>query len=209
MEARVRLYLLTHEGQGKAKDIARELDYEKSEVNSFFYRHLDLFYQDEDYYWHVRGTTSGKTAEDAVLSKLLNKKHAKTFTEEEFENLSDWDQGYHPNTVNNTTSYETPWGNIIECESSSEVHMLEYLFDHDLLLACGGQALCVPYVNAFGTVKPYYPDIVALTKDHHIAIIEVKNIRAMSNHAQIAPCGRGNTGFGGTLWTESIVLGMA
>ena len=118
-----------------------------------------------------------------VLAKLKNRNKAKKFTLEEFNDLADWtycdsfnDDGY---------VYTLSNGNQIECDSKSEVKLLDYLTSKKLAVAIGGQSLRIQYSSAFRSGLDYYPDIVILTKDMHIAIIEVKPVTAMSNHRNI------------------------
>ncbi len=118
-----------------------------------------------------------------VLSKLKNRQRARKFTEEEFHELADWtycssfnEEGY---------IYTLPNGNRIECDSMSEVTLLDYLVSKKLALAIGGQELCIKYNTAFRTDCDYFPDIVILTKDYHIAIIEVKTVNTMSHHLNV------------------------
>ena len=66
--------------------------------------------------------------------------------------------------------------------------LLNYLKEHDLVLDIAGQSLCIKYDSAFLNGKDYYPDIVFLTKDHHIAIIEVKASSAMDQHMNMEKC---------------------
>ena len=82
-------------------------------------------------------------------------------------------------------TYVTNTGNVIECDSKSEVKMLEYLEDNDLVLAIGGQNLTIKYSSAFRKNLEYHPDIIALTNEGHIAIIEVKSITSMDYHLNL------------------------
>ncbi len=118
-----------------------------------------------------------------VLAKLKNRNKAKKFTLEEFNDLADWT--YCDSFNENGYIYTLSNGNQIECDSKSEVKVLDYLTSKKLAVAIGGQSLRIQYSSAFRSGLDYYPDIVILTKDMHIAIIEVKPVTAMSNHRNI------------------------
>ena len=120
---------------------------------------------------------------DIVLSKLSNRKGAKKFTAKEFNALADWE--YCRSFNENGYIYTLPNGNTIECDSKSELAILDYLLSKNAVLEIGGQELCIPYDTAFRDSVNYYPDLVILTKDYHIAIIEVKPVKAMSHHTNI------------------------
>ena len=124
-----------------------------------------------------------KEKRNPVLAKLKNRNVARKFTREEFNNLADWE--YCSSFNEDGYIYTLPNGNKIECDSRSELSMLDYLVSKKLALEIGGQNLCIPYDTAFRESVNYYPDIVILTKDYHIAIIEIKPVTAMSNHTNI------------------------
>ena len=130
-------------------------------------------------------TTSRKSKEkrNVVLSKLKNRNKARKFTREEFNQLADWE--YCRSFNEDGYIYTLPNGNQIECDSKSELKILDYLVSRKLALEIGGQELCIPYDTAFRESVSYYPDLVILTKDFHIAIIEIKPVTAMSNHTNI------------------------
>lgn len=117
---------------------------------------------------------------NVVLSKLKNRQRARKFTEEEFYELADWT--YCSSFNEDGYIYTLPNGNRIECDSKSELTILKYLVSKKLALAIGGQELCIKYDTAYRTGCDYFPDIVILTKDNHIAIIEVKPVTSMSYH---------------------------
>ncbi len=117
---------------------------------------------------------------DPVLAKLKNRNRAKKFTLTEFNDLADWT--YCDSFNEDGYIYILPNGNKIECDSKSEVTLLDYLTKHKIAQAIGGQNLLIEYESAFRSGLSYYPDIVILTKDNHIAVIEVKPVTAMSNH---------------------------
>ena len=124
-----------------------------------------------------------KEKRNIVLSKLKNRNIARKFTKDEFNELADWD--YCRSFNEDGYIYTLPNGNKIECDSKSELAILDYLVSKKLALEIGGQELCIPYDTAFRESVTYHPDLVILTKDYHIAIIEVKPVTAMSNHTNI------------------------
>ena len=176
----------------KGRDIAKHLGYDKSEVNSCLYSNKDLFWQDDSYTWYLKeGKYKKKDEEhdeydDEVLSKLNNSEDAEYFTLEEFNELADWSECISPGDVNSNLYYETQLGNVIECDSKNELILWEYLEDNDLIISGGGQQIPIEYKTRRGSEKNYYPDMVILTKHHHIAIIEVKPVNDMDYHINIA-----------------------
>ena len=124
-----------------------------------------------------------KEKRNPVLAKLKNRNVARKFTREEFNKLADWE--YCRSFNEDGYIYTLPNGNKIECDSKSELKILDYLVSRKLALEIGGQELCIPYDTAFRESVSYYPDLVILTKDFHIAIIEIKPVTAMSKHTNI------------------------
>lgn len=120
---------------------------------------------------------------DKVLIKLNNRQNAKTFTLQDFKSLADWDDCKSFNE--NGYYYYLSNGRKLECDSKSEIKMLEYLEQNDLTLEIGAQELVIKYDTEFRSNQLYFPDIVILTKDKHIAIIEIKPLTAMSNHTNL------------------------
>lgn len=182
-----------HEGQGvKAKVIAEKLGVPRQTVNSMLYAHLDIFVKDVNYQWWypaAGGTIRTEQVQemmhidDPVLNKLQNKENARYYTIVDFNALADWTRGsaFSPDP----RIYVTNTGNVIECDSDPEVKMLGYLEDNDLVQAIGGQNLIIKYSSAFRNNLNYHPDIVTLTNEGHIAIIEVKSIAAMDCHKNL------------------------
>lgn len=169
-----------------ARELASEIGISKSTVNSYLYNHTDEFEKDDSHVpiWTIKGSTSNTpvTESDPVLLKLQNREGAKMFSQKDFDNLADWEYG---EAYIGKYQYETATGNIIECDSNSEVLLLEYLEENDLVKCVGGQMLKVPFDTAFRTDRDYHPDIVALTWDNHIAVFEVKAATAMDKHTNM------------------------
>lgn len=171
-------FLSAHPDGMSAREIAKALGTLKGTVNKCLYDHPDLFQKDNSYIplWTV---TSPKKADDPIMLKLQNWSNVKLFSKDDFNALADWDYG---SAFIGKYQYITDSGNIIECDSKSEVLLLQYLEENNLVQDVGGQVLKIQYNSAFRCDLDYYPDIVALTKDGHIAVFEVKPVTAMSNH---------------------------
>ncbi len=176
----------------KAREIARRLGYERSEVNSCLYRNKDdIFFVDDEYYWYldddyeVEEEEKNDEYDDEVLSKLNNSKRAEWYSLEDFNKLADWSLCLSPGETGTELYYKTKGGNIINCDSKIELALWEYLEENDLIIAGGGQKLKIEYRSKFRDGLSYYPDMVVLTKYNHIAIIEVKPATAMDNHSNM------------------------
>lgn len=120
---------------------------------------------------------------DKILGKLKNRQRAKKYSLDDFEKLADW--SYCTSFNENGYIFTLPNGNKIECDSKSEIKLLKYLTSKKLALSIGAQKLCIKYNTAYRKNADYFPDIIVLTKDEHIAIIEVKPITAMSYHLNV------------------------
>ena len=178
LKQKIDLYLSRHPGT-MAKDMASCFGVSRKEVNSVIYSNRDYYEQDSSYRWYLADTP---LYVDDVLRKLNNVSDAKEFTEEEFEALANWSGGASHTGCISDEPYIFPNGDRVYYSSKSEKLFLSYLEENDLVLRCGGQALCIQYDSVFVSGKSYYPDIVVLTKKHHIAIIEVKPSVSMSYH---------------------------
>lgn len=118
-----------------------------------------------------------------LMSKLMNKEASKYFTKSEFSELADWSNSEHPKSESKKF-YEIT-GNRIYYDSKTELMLLKHIDENNLAQICAGQVLSVQYNSQFKLNKNYYPDVVMLTLDNRIAIIEVKPISAMSHHSNI------------------------
>lgn len=169
-----------------ARDIANEIGSVRGSVNSYLYAHTDEFEKDDSYVplWNIRRATYCETVSvlDPVMLKLQNREGARIFSQEDFYNLADWENG-----IANVGGYQykTENRNIIKCDSKSEMMLLEYLEENGLVQDIGGQALQIRYDTEFRTGCSYQPDIVAFLSDGHIAVFEVKPTSAMGNHKNI------------------------
>lgn len=130
-----------------------------------------------------KSSRQSQEKKDPVLSKLKNRNRARKFTLDDFNDLADWT--YCTSFNEDGYIYTLPNGNRIECDSKSEIVLLDYLTENKIALAIGGQELCIKYSSAFRSGLDFFPDIVILTKDYHIAIIECKPVTAMSYHRNI------------------------
>ena len=178
LKQKIDSYLTKHPGT-MAKDMASSFGVSRKEVNSVIYSNRDEYEQDSAYRWYLADTFGYV---DDILKKLNNVSGAKEFTVEEFEALADWPSGVSHSGNTGIDPYVFPNGDKVSCDSKYEKQLLKYLDENDLVLRCGGQALCIQYDSEFVKGKSYYPDIVVLTKKHHIAVIEVKPSVSMSYH---------------------------
>lgn len=170
----------------RAKEIAKNIiGADRSEINSFLYDHLEKYKMIEDYRWVLISTNGLSDTDDFVLRKMQNANNAILCDPDEFYSLADWTHGETLSSHKPVATYRTRSGNLIDCDSKSELMLLEYLEENDLIIDIGGQSLCIHYSSSFRDDLNYYPDIVALTKYGHIVIFEVKPITAMSNHKNI------------------------
>ncbi len=177
----LKMKLQLHNGGMKASELAKEMSIPRSEINRYLYAHPNEYEKDGEYRWRIKAIAEN----DVVLSKLNNRENAKKYSREEFAKIADWKLGNTHTKGKAKYQYITRDKNTIECDSKSELTMLEYLETNDLIISCGGQSLCIEYDSKFRAGMSYYPDIVVLTKDMHIAIIEVKSASSMDYHKNI------------------------
>ena len=183
----------------KAEKIASKLGISVIYLKPFLYSECkDILVRDDNLIWSLKekpkqikkprnkrtGKQPEKPKEHWFLSKFQNKDAAKRCSSDDFNNLADWSCGKSPSNKP-IKKIKTKCGNIIECDSSSEIRMLEYLERSEVVSAVGGQALTIDYPTCFTAHNKYSPDIVILTTDNRIGIIEVKSTKAMSYHLNI------------------------
>ena len=179
--------VLSQAGSMTASEIGKAIGCSKSTINRFIY-YCDEFERDssDTPRWSIKGGVSLKSAtaieSNPVVMKLQNREGAKTFSQKDFDDLADWEYG---TAFVGKYQYETSSGNIIECDSKSEILLLEYLEENGLVKDIGGQTLRIGYDTSFRLDRDYWPDIVALTQDNRIAIFEVKPATAMDNHTNM------------------------
>ncbi len=189
-------YLIDHPGS-TAREIARYLGVEKTEVNSCLYKHPNDF-GSVGISWFVRNPVVSQEEmisqpqyeeTDPVLLKLQNRDSAAEFSVSDFETLVGSNPMISPGSLIPSIEFEIwcgPWaGSQLSCDSNLEVKMLKYLQENDIVLAVGGQTVCVPYDTSFRSDIKYFPDIILLTRDCHIAFIEVKPAESMSYHKNL------------------------
>ena len=158
----------------KAPQIAKIIGIDKKIVSSFLAHKQDEYIMNDNWEW--------VPAFDPLMVKLNNRANAKRFTSKQFNALANWSVCSAVDGTKKIGTYRTKTGNKIDYNSSYEPIMLEYLEEHNLVKEMGGQNLCIRYSSAFCDDKKYYPDIVALTADNHILILEVKPVTMMSYH---------------------------
>ena len=167
--------VLTEHPEGiKAPQIAKIIGIDKKTVSSFLAHKQDEYIMNDNWEWIP--------ALDPVIAKLNNRANAKKFTSKQFNALAKWSVCKAVDGTEKKGTYRTRTGNRIDYNSKYEPIMFEYLEEHNLVKEMGGQNLCIKYSSAFCDDKKYYPDIVALTSDNHIMIIEVKPAAMMSYH---------------------------
>ena len=168
------------DGPVMARQIANRLWLTRSDVNSYLYSNLDTYECDEQYRWSIireddalkvicTNGTDDKLFHTSILKKLNNKEGVRIFTQEEFDNLSDWSHGKSKSPRGASAVYTTATGNVIECDSSYETMLLEHLESNNLVLEMGGQSLDIGYESAFRR-RSYYPDIFIYPVTHHIRL---------------------------------------
>ena len=189
LEKKIFKVLSEHPEGIKGSEIARIIGADKKEVNHFLAFDQDEYVRNDEYLWLAKGSKSSKTKtptipqtfSDEVLQKLNNREGAKKFTLKDFNAIADWSVCDTHNSDNKPVgTYKTKTGNRIDYDSATELKMLKYLDNSNLAASIGGQNLCLRYSTAFTSKKYYYPDIVTLTNDGYIAVIEVKPVTAMS-----------------------------
>lgn len=161
----------------KAPQIAKIIGIDKKIVSSFLAHKQDEYIMNDNWEW--------VPAFDPLMVKLNNRANAKRFTSKQFNALANWSVCSAVDGTKKIGTYRTKTGNKIDYNSSYEPIMLEYLEEHNLVKEMGGQNLCIRYSSAFSSNKKYYPDIVALTTDNQIMIIEVKPAEHMSRHTNM------------------------
>lgn len=169
----------------KGAEIALLLGVDKQAVNHFLTYDQTDFVQKSDYTWIRKATKLFHYNSDPVLAKLNNQSGAKTFTLEYFNSIADWSYCPSQSPDGPKDTYTTKTGNRIECDSTYEPMMLEYLENNQLVQAIGAQKLIVDCSSAFTAEMNYHPDLIFLTKDGYIAVVEVKALSAMSYHLNI------------------------
>ena len=165
-----------------ARGIARLLNVKKQVINHVLYSNKELFYHDNNYGWHIMELEEG-TFTDRIIEKFNVPNELAEISSESFNLISNWDDA-HGHTQNQIP-YITRTGRTIYCDSQSEVLMLNYLEENDLVRELGGQTKNIYYTGPNGALHSYYPDIFALLKDNTVAVIEVKALNAMSYHKNL------------------------
>lgn len=165
----------------RVRDITRFTSFSRKEVKNYLYEHEDEFEKNGSFIplWKMKSISP---ITDTLMAKLQNREDALSFSQEDFDELADWEYG---TAFVGEYKYETQKGNIIECDSKSEIMLLAYLEENGLVNDIGGQMLEISYESAFRAGLSYFPDIVALTRDNHIAVFEVKAATAMDNHSNM------------------------
>ena len=138
--------------------------------------HKQLRLQEKDY------IVPHKEKEEKCFTNVYSKpSKLKTVTKDEFLRLTNWDKGF--NHTSDTKVIQTLDGWNYPCDSKEEISLIKKLNKNNSYLHLRGQSLKIPYTTIKSKkVKNYYPDIVLLTKDYYVVIIEVKPLLFMSNY---------------------------
>ena len=161
-------------------DIKLSIGYSKREIKDYLISKKDKYILNEKGMWQLKCYADQKNTvniDNSILNKLQNKENALIFSNEDFLSLEDWEDVCQSCTNTRKYLYESKFGRLIVCDSEHERTMIAYLEENNLVKNLAGQKLSIRYNRS----RNYYPDIVALTKDDHIAIIEVKAFNSMSN----------------------------
>ena len=169
--------LAEHPDGIKSKDIAKIIGIDKKIISSFLTHKQTDYIQNDDWEWIPKL--------DPLMSKMNNRDGARTFSSRQFNAIAKWSVCKSHGEKKPAGTYKTKTGNRIDYDSSYELAMFEYLEEHNLVKEMGGQNLCITYSSAFREDLSYYPDIVALTQDNHIMIIEIKPAARMGHHTNI------------------------
>lgn len=114
------------------------------------------------------------------LDFLQSNSRLVTISNEEFLQLTDWNIGHN---VTPKTNVKTLDGWNFPADSKEEVSIIKKLNKMQAYSVLRGQSYEIPYTTKDAKkAKKYYPDIVMLTKEHHVAIIEVKPLELMCNY---------------------------
>ncbi len=107
--------------------------------------------------------------------------HAKIYTEQDLENLTDWDK--LPTQLEKTKVFckETIDGRMIPFNSEPEWNTYTKLKAGGFIQSFRAQSLLVPYNSYLKEDRKYFPDFIFLTPEGYIAIVESKPIEFMAN----------------------------
>ena len=107
--------------------------------------------------------------------------HAKIYTEQDLENLTDWDK--LPTQLEKTKVFckERIDGRMIPFNSEPEWNTYTKLKSGGFIQSFRAQSLLVPYNSYLKEDRKYFPDFIFLTPEGYIAIVESKPIEFMAN----------------------------
>lgn len=118
-----------------------------------------------------------------VDSIFMNRTFAKTFDIQTLDALATWD-GKHRGTKSEK-SITTNDGYAFYYDSKEELSFIKKLSKKSYYVSLRGQSLSIDYCLRGKRIRKYYPDIVMLTHDQKIAIVEVKQLEQMSYYDNI------------------------
>lgn len=121
-----------------------------------------------------------------ILKQFSNINNAKTYMNVDFERLANWDNVLDISLKESINDKYIEYRNRkLFYASKYERIMINYLIKYKLIKNIGTQNLCINYSSKFSKNKKYFPDIVILTIDGYIGIIEVKETIEMTYHLNI------------------------
>lgn len=159
----------------KAEEIASKLGLSVIYLKSFLYSNecKEVLVRDDNLVWALKNKHQAKNKKEHwFLSKFQNKENSKFFSLDDFNLIADWSCGKSP-SGRPIKKVKTKCGNIIECDSQSEIKILDYLDRSGVVGAVGGQALTIDYPTFFTKHNDYSPDLALITTDNRIAILLV------------------------------------
>lgn len=117
---------------------------------------------------------------DGISAYLMNSENARTVSDEEFYTLADWDN--IPSKPDSITSIPIKMNDdyTYMADSKEEEAFVKRIKNKRYYKDLRGQSFFIEY-KVKNRVKKYFPDIVLLTPDNKIAIIEIKQLEMMSN----------------------------
>ena len=120
---------------------------------------------------------------ETIDNIFLFRNESKIFTDIDLLELSDWIRNF--NTTRDPKYIKTIDGWDFPYDSKEEFSLIRKLSKKEYYKVLRGQSLIIPYDTSEKLNKDYHPDIVMLTHDNRIAIIEVKPLNLMSNYYNI------------------------
>jgi hypothetical protein len=131
----------------------------------------------------LMGEVEGETIN--IDSPYLFHQSAKVYSKDYLYQMTDWSKGHNTEQIKGTVQTKDDWD--FPCDSHEEIKFLKHLNKTTEYQAIRGQSFYIEYKSrrAKKKISKYYPDILMLTNENHIVIIEVKPLAQMSNYRVI------------------------